>query len=251
MGKKGGSRHLKRMPAPTFWPIHRKEFQWVVKPKPGPHPLKMCLPLLLVAREIIGFAKTRKEAKVIFAEGQVKVDGNVRREEKFPVGLMDVIEVQSLGKAYRVVPESNKGLTLHAIKGEEQKFKLCRIENKRTVKGGAIQLNLHDGRNILIKIKDPRNPEEDVYDVSDILKISIPDQKILDHIKLDEGSFAVVTGGKNIGRYGKIVKIERRTGPFPTVVTIEDKKGNSFQTILDYVFVVGKNKPLISLPEVD
>ncbi len=251
MGKKGGSRHLKRMPAPTFWPIHRKEFQWVVKPKPGPHPLRMCLPLLIVVREIMGLAKTRKESKIIFAEGQVKVDGNVRREEKFPVGLMDVIEVLSLDKAYRVVPEPNKGLTLHSIKGEEQKFKLSRIENKTTVKGGASQLNLHDGRNILIKIKDVHKPAEDIYNVSDVLKISIPDQKILDHIKLDEGSLATVTGGKNIGRYGKIIKIDRRTGPFPTVVTIEDKKGNSFQTNLEYVFAVGKNKSLISLPEVD
>ena len=50
MTKKGGSKHLKRLPAPVNWPIHRKEFRWVVKSRPGPHPLDRSLPLLLVVR---------------------------------------------------------------------------------------------------------------------------------------------------------------------------------------------------------
>ncbi|MFX0075991.1 MAG: 30S ribosomal protein S4e, partial [Candidatus Hermodarchaeota archaeon] len=36
MTRKGGSKHLKRLPAPSSWPIHRKEFRWVVKPRSGP-----------------------------------------------------------------------------------------------------------------------------------------------------------------------------------------------------------------------
>lgn len=33
-------RHLKRIAAPKTWPIKRKEHKWIVRPTPGPHPLK-------------------------------------------------------------------------------------------------------------------------------------------------------------------------------------------------------------------
>jgi small subunit ribosomal protein S4e len=251
MGKKGGARHLKRMPAPVFWPIHRKEFRWVVKPKPGPHPIRQALPLLLVVRDILGFGKTRKEARRVIAEGQVEVDGKVRREEKFPVGLMDVIRLPSAKKIYRVIPTPEKGLTLHGVKAEEAAFKLCRIENKTTLKGGHIQLHLHDGRNLLLKVKDPRKSTEDTYTSSDVLKLKVPSQEIIDHIKMGEGVSALVTGGKNIGRWGTITKIEQGAGLHPKVVTIEDKAGNRFQATLNYVFAIGVNKPAISMPEAD
>lgn len=249
MGKKGGARHLKRMPAPVFWPIHRKEFKWVVKPKPGPHPIRQAFPLLLVVRDLLGFAKTKKEARSILAEGQVEVDGKIRREEKFPVGLMDVIRIPSAKKAYRMITTPEKGLTLHAVKAEEAGFKLCRIENKSVIKGGHIQLTLHDGRNVLLKVKDPRKSTEDTYTTYGVLKIKVPNQEISDYIKMGEGVSILVTGGKNIGRYGTIVKIEQEAGPYPAVVTTEDKVGNRFQATLNYVFAIGANKPWISMPE--
>ncbi|MEM1555084.1 MAG: 30S ribosomal protein S4e, partial [Desulfurococcaceae archaeon] len=36
---------------------------------------------------------------------------------------------------------------------------------------------------------------------------------------------------------------------YRSVVTLEDKNGNKFQTSLDYVFPIGMDKPLITLPE--
>lgn len=111
MGKKGKTGRLKRKPAPRFWPIHRKEFQWIVRPSPGPHSLEKCLPLSLVLRDIIGVAETRKEAKIIVSQGKVYVDEKVRRKDSFPVGLMDVISMPDMNKFYRVMP-SHKGLAL-------------------------------------------------------------------------------------------------------------------------------------------
>jgi len=250
LGKKGGKKHLKRKPAPKFWPIHRKELVWTVKPKPGPHPISRCIPLILVIRDILGLAETRKEAKTIISQGKIMVDGKVRREERFPIGLMDVISIPAIEKTYRVLP-SEKGLILHPIDAEEARFKLCRIENKRIVKGGHIQLNLHDGRNVLVRLDDPKNPEEDVYRTLDVLKISIPDQEVLEHTNLAKGVPAIIFGGKNIGRHGKIVAVEERPGQKRRnlLATIEDKDGNRFQTIIDLVFPVGDTKPWISLPE--
>ncbi|MBC7130748.1 30S ribosomal protein S4e [Candidatus Bathyarchaeota archaeon] len=251
MGKKGGSQALKRKPAPRIWPIHRKEFVWAVRPTPGPHSLKRCLPLTIVLRELLGVAKTRREAKIIASQGKVYVDGKVRRDDSFPVGLMDVISLPDLDKNFRVLP-SKKGLILHPISKEEANFKLCRIENKTTVKGGHIQLNLHDGSNILIRVDDSRNPQEDVYNTFDTVKLSLPERQISDHIVMQEGVFAIITGGKNQGKFGKIVEIEKAEGKKRKdfLVTIEDANGNRYQTILDFVFAIGADQPLISLPEV-
>ena len=251
MGKKGGKKHLKRKPAPGFWPVHRKELVWTTKPKPGPHSVSHCMPLILIIRDILGLAETRKEVNTIISQGQMKVDGKIQKEEGFPIGLMDVISIPTIEKAYRVLP-SEKGLILHSIDAEEARFKLCRIESKSIVKGGHVQLNLHDGRNVLVQLDDPKNPEEDVYRTLDILKMSIPDQEIVEHANLAVGVSAIIFGGKNIGRHGDIVAFEERPSQRRRnlLATIEDKDGNRFQTTIDLVFAVGDKKPWISLPEV-
>jgi len=250
LGKKGASTGLKRKPAPRFWPIHRKESTWVVKPSPGPHSLENCLPLVVVLRDILGFAQTRKEAKKIVSQGRMLVDGNVRWKDNFPVGLMDVITLPDVDKRFRILP-SAKGLVLHSISQEEANFKLCRIENKTVAKNGHVQINLHDGSNILVKIADLKNPQEDVYKALDTVKISLPEKLVIEHVKIKENVPAIITGGKNIGKYGKIVEMERVKGKKRrnSLAIIEDERGNRYQTILNFVFAIGETQPLISLPE--
>jgi len=250
VGKKGGRRHLKRKSAPKFWPIHRKEDVWTIKPNAGPHPISHCTPLTLVLRDILGVAKTRSEAKTIIHNEKVMVDGKIQREELFPTGLMDVISIPDLEKWYRVLPYE-RGLFFHPISKDEATFKLCRIKNKNVLNNGNLQLNLHDGRNVLVKVKDPNKPEEDVFKTLDTLKISLPNQEILGYMKLAEGSPALIVRGKNAGKHGKIVAIEQRPRQKRknSLVTVEDGKGNRFQTTVDYVFVIGEKHPLISLPE--
>jgi small subunit ribosomal protein S4e len=250
VGKKGKTGRLKRNPAPRFWSLHRKEFLWVVKPSSGPHSLENCLPLALVLRDILGVAKTRKEAKMIISQGNVYVDGKVRRKDDFPVGLMDVISIPDLNKFFRVMP-FNKGLFLNPISKEETSFKLCRVENKTTVKNGNVQIALHDGSNIFVKAGDAENPQEVVYETFDTLKLSLPEKQVVDHLKTKKGNLAVITGGKNIGKQGRIVEMEKTEAKKRrnALVVIEDEKGSRYQTILDFVFSIGATQSLISLSE--
>ncbi len=250
MGKKGKTGRLKRKPAPRFWPIHRKEFQWTVKPSAGPHSLEKCSPLSLVLRDILGLAKNRKEAKKIISQGKVYVDGKVRRKDTFPVGLMDVISIPDLNKFYRVMP-SHKGLFLNPVSKEEASFTLFRVEGKTLVKNGASQIALHDGSNLLAKGEEPESPQKVVYETFDTLKLGFPEKQVLDKLKTKKGNLAVITGGKNIGKYGRIVEIEKTEAKKRrhALVVIEDEKGNRYQTILDFTFSIGDAKPLISLPE--
>ena len=249
MGKKGKPGRLKRKPAPRFWPLHRKEYLWVVKPSSGPHSIEHCLSLSIILREILGLAKTRKEAKKIISQGNIYVDGKVRRKDDFPVGLMDIISIPDFKKHFRVMP-SHKGLFLSPIRKKEIGFKLCRVENKNTVEGGNIQIALHDGSNVLTKTATEASSGLS-FDTFDVLKLSLPEKRVMDQLKTKEGNSAIITGGKNIGKHGRIVEIEKTKAKKRknALVVIEDEQGNRHQTILDFVFSVGGTKPLISSSE--
>ncbi len=246
MGKKGKTGRLKRKPAPEFWPIHKKEYTWVVKPASGPHSLDNCLPLTLVLRDLLGVAKTKKEVGMILCDSKVLVDGKVRQKADFPVGLMDVISLPDLNKYYRVVP-SHKGLSLSPITKADAEFKLCRVEDKTTVSNG-VQIALHDGSNILVKTADPKNPTEVSHETFDILKLSLPEKEVVDVIKTKVGNLAIITGGKNIGKTGRIVEVEQTEAKKrrQALAVIEDEKGIRCQTILDLVFSIGDKTPLIT-----
>jgi small subunit ribosomal protein S4e len=246
MGKRGKTGRLKRNPSPDFWPIHRKELPWVVKPASGPHSLEKCLSLTLVLRDILGVAKTKKEAGMILSEGKLMVDGKVRKRADFPVGLMDVISLPTLNKFYRVFP-THKGLSLVTISKDEAEFKLCRVDDKNTVSNG-VQIALNDGSNILIKVADPKNPTEVPYETFDILKMNLPDKQVSGSIKTKVGNLAVITGGKNIGKIGKIVEIEKTEAKKrkTALAVVEDEKGARYQTVLDFVFSIGEKEPMIS-----
>lgn len=249
MGKKGKTARLKRKPAPAFWQIHRKELPWVVKPSSGSHSLHKCLPLTLVLRDMLGVAQTRKEGKIILTQGKVIVNGKVYRKDDIPVGLMDVIALPDSGKYYRVMP-SHKGLIVAPISKEESNTSLLRVENKTTVSNG-VQIAVHDGSVMLVKVADPKNPTEVSYDTFDVLKVTYPEKTVVQTLKTKEGNLAIITGGKNIGKIGKIVEIEKTEAKKrrQALVVIEDAQGQRYQTILDFVFSIGETAPLINTLE--
>ncbi|HTX61590.1 MAG TPA: 30S ribosomal protein S4e, partial [Methanobacterium sp.] len=169
----------------------------------------------------------------------ILVDGRPRKDYKFPVGFMDVIEIPKSEKVYRILPDEKGRLILHPITPENKSFKLCRIEDKTTLKGVKTQLNLHDGRNYIT---------DEEYSTADVVKLKVPEQEIQDHIKFESGTLGLVTGGKHIGERGNIKEITITKSSMPNTVVMESADGKTFQTLKDYVFVLGKEKPLITLP---
>ncbi len=243
MARRGQKKHLKRLPAPKHWPIKRKHGKFTTKPLPGPHAKEECLTLTILLREMMGRAENMREVKAILSSGVVLVDGRPRKNPRFPVGLMDVIEITSSNDRYRLLPKTRGGFRLVSIDEDESKFKLARIQRKMMAPGGKCQLTLHDGRNILL----PENMNPSDFRTLDTLVISIPEQDLLENIKMEPGAQAIVTKGRNVGMEGTIVEIEKRIGTHASTVTVQDPEGNRFQTALEYVFVLGKDQPKINL----
>ena len=104
-------RHLFALNAPVNWPIKRKEQKWVIRPSPGPHPLKRCLPLNLLFTGILDYARTSREVRKILHDGEIFVDGRSVKNQKFPVGVMDHIGIKSknenLADSFGSMPKSS------------------------------------------------------------------------------------------------------------------------------------------------
>jgi len=243
MARKGAKRHLKRLAAPSQWYLQRKSYKWAVRPRPGPHSMKTSIPLIYIVRDYLGYAKTAREARKILNEGKVLVDGRVRKDYKFPVGIMDVVSIPETGEHYRVLPNRIGKLILHPISEEEAKLKPLRISNKRMVKGAKVQLNLHDGSNHLVTMD-----EKDKYRTAYTVLMKVPEREVVEVIPFEVGAYVFVTQGKNVARKGKIVEVRQFPMGWPDVVTIEDENGELFDTLKEYAFVIGKEKPEISLP---
>lgn len=67
-------------------------------------------------------------------------------------------------------------------------------------------------------------------------------------MKFEIGNLAMVTGGRNMGRVGVITHRERHDGGF-NIVHVKDAIDNTFATRESNVFVIGSEKPWISLPK--
>ncbi len=185
---------------PKFWPLVRKKKRFAFVPIPGPHPKKECFPLVIVVRDIFKFCETGREAKKIIKNKEILVDGKEITEEKLPVGLMDILTIKKTKENYLVLP-AKKGFEFKKIDEKEANSKYCKITGKRILKKG-LQLNLHDGRNILL----PKE-EKDKYKVCDTLKISLKTKKIENVIPYKKGADVLIIRGRNRGVEGKLKEI--------------------------------------------
>lgn len=233
--------HLKRLPAPKHYPIRRKEKKFTIAARPGPHAAGESMALGVVLRDALGAARTGAEVKKILASGGVLVDGKKCRDAKRAVGLMDAIELPAAKKAYRAVPKEGE-LTVNEIPLKNAKFKLCQVRVKKHMKGGGIQLGMHDGRAITVKAKD-----KDKYHTGDTLKIELPGQRIVKTIKMKEGNIAIITKGKHAGVHGRIAKVVILRKMKANRIRLETKD-REVKTLKDYAFVIGEKKPEIKIP---
>lgn len=227
--------HQKRLSIPKSWKAGKKGQKWVSSTRPGPHSQARSLPLGIIIRDILKLVDNSREGKKILSEGKVLVDGIPRKDLRFPVGLFDVIALPAINEAYRMLQDEKGRLSIHKL-SETNVNKLCRIDNKTILKGGKVQLNLSDGTNIL---------GSNEYNTKDSLILSLPDKQVVKHLQFKVGNLAMVVGGQHSGEIGKIKEIREVKSSRHNTVAISGE--TDFETIEDYVIVIGEDKPEIRL----
>jgi len=232
-----GSKKLKRQMAPTFWGITRKEKRFVVTVKPGPHSKNYSIPNAVFLRDTLKFTKTLRESKSAIYGGRVTVDGIKRKSLHHGIGLMDVIELEGVSDVFRLVPQSGQILQPLKIDSSEKSKKILKLTSKTTIKNGKMQLGFHDGRSIISDVK---------INVGDSCLMQIPEQKILEVIKLEKGSQVIVIKGANVGKIGKVEEIKEGTFTLPkrVEISVDERK---IEIPLNIIMTVGKEKPVIQI----
>jgi len=238
MAKRGVYKHLKRIHAPKSWMLSKVGGIWAMKPSQGPHKLRECIPLSLLLKTKLRLALNGKEAKLIVKarEGNISIDGKVRTDPKYPVGIMDIVTINKTGSNYRVNFDVKGRWRLVRISKEEAKYKLCKITRRNMGPKKIPFITTSDGRTL--RFPNPHIKEHDT------IKLNLENNEIVDYYKYKIGAHVLIVGGNNIGRTGVIEKIEKHPGSYE-IVYIKDSAGKDFSTRLTNIFITGDQRPEI------
>jgi small subunit ribosomal protein S4e len=232
------TKHQKRLSVPKSWPVERKEETFTVKADAGPHG-ESGVPLLIILRDVLGYADSRKEARYALNEGNVEINGKAITDEERPVGMFDIVAFEEREEYYRVFPDEGGRLSLTPIDEESAQSKLGKIANKTNVPGGEVQLTLHDGHTLLVD-------DGSDYDVKDSIVIANEDDEIVAHFEYGEGALVTAVDGTHAGQIGEVDEIQVTPGSSQNNVLVEQDDApvsaeGRFETVEEYIVVIDEN----------
>ncbi len=148
------------------------------------------VPVVVAVRDMLGLAKTSKEVKLMVKERKLKLNGKEVGNHKDGICLFNVLDV---GKKYKLIVLKTGRFDFVEVKEDTRTVKVI---GKVSIKAGKVQVNLHDGTNILTKEK---------VKVGD--SIVLQGNKIKKILPLEKGKDVFVMSGRSIGEKGKIKEI--------------------------------------------
>jgi len=118
--------HLKREQSPKNWPIERKGTTYVVRPN---YNINNGIPVLIIIRDILKFAKTRKEVKRAMNARQILLNNKVIFDENSNAVLFDVITIKTPKnnppeKNYKIIIGKNKKFDVEEITDATAGYKI-------------------------------------------------------------------------------------------------------------------------------
>lgn len=224
--------HLKRITMPRSWPLPKKEKVFITSGK-GSHKNKLSIPIVIILRDILNFAKTKNEIKKILQQGLVSIDNYIIKDEKFKVGIFDRIYIKKIDKAFTIILTKKGKLKIIEINKDDANKKYCKVIGKKILKGNKTQINLYDGKNFITEKKDIK--------VGDSIILDLKTKKIIGHLKLENGAFVFIIGGKHIGNYGKIAETNDKLSKTAKIVTVNINKKES-NAKRKNIFVINKEE---------
>ena len=218
--------HLKRLRMPRTWQIPKKTHTWVTKPSPGPHKTRDSMPLNLIVRDILNYARTTKEVKNILNRKEITINKKVRRDHRFPVGLFDIVDIPRNNENYIVILNKKGKISLQKIEEKDSHAKYMKITGRKMLKKNKLQVNMHDSSNFLMDKND--------YHVNDTLKIDLKTGKVIKALKFEKDSYAFITSGKYSGSHGVISEIQNNHAE----VRIKEE---TIKVPKKYIFIIEKD----------
>ncbi|MDV0444017.1 30S ribosomal protein S4e [Methanorbis rubei] len=234
----------KRMTAPDAWQIARKESKYVVSTAHGPHD-GSALPIGVWMRDQMNFAQNTKEVKKILHDRHVVLNGKIVTDEHIGIDVFDIVSFPKVNKHFIILVDAKGRQTAHEITSEAAQVQLVKVANKTTITGGKTQINLTSGANF---ISDNSCKGKD----SLVITITGDDRFVVQqHFPFAVGNMAMIIGGQHTTKTGKIVEIKIQESSLPNRVVLETADGEKFETIEDYIYMIGTTESFLSTWGVD
>ncbi|MFH1290139.1 MAG: KOW motif-containing protein [Nanoarchaeota archaeon] len=183
--------HQTRAKVTKKMPIPRKGTKYVARSLID---LENSVPVVVAVRDMLKFARTVKEVREMIKNKQLKINGKEVKDYRDSIRLFNLFEAD---KSYLLTLTPTGKFSLEETKSKERP---CKVINKKVLKGRKVQLNLHDGSNILVPEKEKINTQDTVY-----LDL---EGKLKKHLSFEKGKECLVIAGKFLGQTGKVESIE-------------------------------------------
>lgn len=171
-------------------PIARKGTKYVARSLGS---LQNSVPVVIAVREILNLARTAKEVKEMIKEKSLKLNGREVQDRREAIYLFNLLQA---GKTYFLTLSPSGRFAFEEYKGSGERA--CKAIGKKIMKKGKVQLNFHDGTNLLT--------DKDVK-IGDTVYIG-SNKKIVKVASMEKGKSCLVISGSYLGKSAKINSVE-------------------------------------------
>jgi len=182
--------HQKRQQMSKRLPLPRKGTKYVVRAV-SHH--TMAVPVLIAVRDMLHLAENAREVKSMIHNQKLKLNGRQIKDVHESVTLFGQLEAD---KSYILTLLPTGKFVFNELKKPEDK--LLKVMNKRLVSEGKIQLNLHDGTNVITNDK--------AIAINDSLYLD-ENNKVKGHLTFEKGKSIFIIKGKHQGTTAKVIAI--------------------------------------------
>lgn len=183
--------HQTRKELSIKYPVPKKGTKYVARASSS---LQDSVPVVVAVRDILHLASTTKEVQKMINQKLLKINGRTVRDFHESIRLFNIFEAD---KAYKLTLLPTGKFSFEETKEKER---LCKVIGRKILSGNVVQLNLHDGTNVLSKEK---------INIGDSLYLDFSG-KIKSHIVVEKGKNAFIMAGRYIGLEGKIESVSEK-----------------------------------------
>ena len=178
--------HQTRKEISRYLPLSRKGTKYVARASSN---IMDSVPIVIAVRDMLKLASTSAEVKRMIHNKQLKLNGQIVHDIHQSIKLFNIFEAD---KSYilTILPTLK-----FSFEHSSSKDRLCKIVSRRLVSSGKIQLNLHDGTNVIGK-ENMKKGDTLYLDSSN---------KVKSHKSIEKGASVFIASGKYAGSTGSLV----------------------------------------------
>ena len=206
--------HLTRAESTKKLPIQRKGTKYIARARTHK---TASVPIVIAMRDMLKLARTAREVKSMIKQKLLKINGHEVKDYRESLCLFNLLHAD---KTYILTITKNGRFKLEETSQKE--IRSCKVLGKTLLKKGKIQINCHDGTNIIT--------EDNTLNVHDTINLKLTGE-IQATIRFEEGKHCIILKGKYQGTHGTIKDVLDRS------VTIQDEKGNVIILEKEHVMV--------------